>query len=310
MEEDNRKFVIYELLDINDIPFYVGRTGNIKFRMHDHNKNIRGTKNTYTYNKIRKMIKEHNYSLKYNIVFDNLTFEESINAEIELIKKYKESNIILTNLTAGGEGLYGITRIFTEEHKQNLRNAKKKLFDSGYVQQTKGKTYTEIYGEDKAKEKIENGRLKHKELINSGAKKTTKGKKLEEIVGIDKAVKLKQNMSIKAKNTFTGIQQSTEHIAARVKSQLETKQKWNADMKQHISNISRINGMKSKTRFNIKVILPDNTEFVLNTMYTELSEYLLHNYNIKCNPISISKILNNKLLSENTRHKCKFMLVQ
>jgi hypothetical protein len=81
-------------LDTNQI-FYVGISMN---DIRPHNKSKR--------NKIWKgIVKRTPY--KVQILFDNLTWEEACNKEIELIKKYgrvDNNTGILCNLTDGGEG--------------------------------------------------------------------------------------------------------------------------------------------------------------------------------------------------------------
>lgn len=56
------------------------------------------------------------------ILFENLTEEESFKIEIDLIKKYKEDGIILCNRSTGGEGAAGV--IHSEQTKQKFRIAK------------------------------------------------------------------------------------------------------------------------------------------------------------------------------------------
>lgn len=311
LDKNDNIFIVYEFVDNNDIPFYVGRTGNMKKRLHDHNKHIKSDFKKYTYNKIRKLINTENYSLKYNILYDNLTFDESVQLEIDIIKKYKDNGILLTNLTDGGEGTIGTTRIFTEEHKKNLKIARQKLLDSGHINPTKGKTYNQIYGETDAELKISKGKKTWKNKRDNGYINPTKGMKLEDIVGIEKANILKEQKSILAKQTFLGTKQKEDHIKKRSLNQSKTKKNWTDEQKQKVSDINRINGMKAHKTYNIKVILNDKSEHIINkTTYSNLSRLLLEQYNIKCNPQSISDILNNKISYLNTKHKCNFMLVQ
>jgi predicted GIY-YIG superfamily endonuclease len=53
------------------------------------------------------------------ILFDNITEEESLRLEIEQIKKYKENNYKLLNITDGGEGVSGLKH--SEDSKQKMR---------------------------------------------------------------------------------------------------------------------------------------------------------------------------------------------
>lgn len=310
MRKDENIFIVYELVDNNNIPFYVGRTSNLKRRLYDHNRNVTKGKKDYKCNKIRKLIKEENYILKCNIIYDYLSFADSVNKEIETIKLYKESGLILTNLTNGGEGLFGVNRVFTENHKNNLKNTKKKLFESGYIQPTKGKTNIEIYGKEKAdKLKLQN-RNSQLELIKNNKKSTTKGKKLHELVSEEKYNELIIKFSDNAKKQFTGKKQSEDQIKKRSINQSNTKQNWSEEKKKEISKTNKLNAEKSIKRKNIKVILPNNDSFIFFMSYSELTIYLLNTFNIKCNPKSISNIINNKLDFTKTHHKCNFINIE
>jgi hypothetical protein len=85
---------------------------------------------------------------------------------------YKDRGLKLCNLTNGGEGASGLKRVFTQEHKDKLRDAKlnnpvrywkDKKFNiihrenlskthKGKQSNNKGKTFIDIYGKEKAKE--------------------------------------------------------------------------------------------------------------------------------------------------------------
>lgn len=84
-----------------------------------------------------RIIKKTDYTI--NILFDNLTWEEACEKEIELIKlhgRYKDGGI-LTNLTEGGEGF-----------KKNHTNESKKQIS----EKLSNKTYEDIHGIDNAEE--------------------------------------------------------------------------------------------------------------------------------------------------------------
>lgn len=62
-------------------------------------------------------------NIKHEILFENLTREEAIQKEIELIEKYNSNNQKYGyNLTKGGDGNFGV--VFTEERKKNISKSK------------------------------------------------------------------------------------------------------------------------------------------------------------------------------------------
>lgn len=215
------KFYVYEILDHAGVPFYIGRTKNIKQRMYEHwREATKKNKNNYTYNKIRKLIKDHSYELKWNVLFDNLNFEDSVNKEIEIIKNYKLAGFTLTNLTEGGEGLFGVKRTFTEEWKQKLRDAKK-----NYVPSNKSKKLEEIIGIEAANEQKKRIGDKISQGIKDGKISHNKGKSIEEIVSKERADELRKISSDTAKKTFTNSKQTEEHVALRISSSKKTREK-------------------------------------------------------------------------------------
>jgi hypothetical protein len=241
-------FTVYSISG-NGIVFYIGRTCDFKRRKSEH---LYEKKNTYKGNKINKL-KKLGLPIEFNILHENLTFDESIQLEIQEIKDHKDKGIILTNLTDGGEGLYGVKRTFTDEWKSKLKTARKTLFDEGYIVANKGKSLEELIGNQKAKEQKERIGKKISDGIKSGKIKTNKGKKLEEIVGLDKSIEIKQIISDRAKNTFTGSKQSDEHISKRINKQSETKANWTDEQRKQFSEKYRLSAEKSIKRFNFNV---------------------------------------------------------
>ena len=75
---------------------------------------------TYFY----KAIQKYGWNnIKHEILYENLTKEEAIQKEIELIEKYDSTNRNKGyNITKGGEGNFGV--IFTEKRKKNISKAK------------------------------------------------------------------------------------------------------------------------------------------------------------------------------------------
>ena len=143
-------FTIYSISS-NGVAFYIGRTSNLKRRKTEH---LCDKSKTHKTNKINKF-KRLGLPIEFNILHENLSFDESIKLEIQEIKEHKDKGIILTNLTDGGEGLYGVKRVFTDEWKNNLKTAARQKIENGYVVYNKGKTLIELIGEDKAREQKE-----------------------------------------------------------------------------------------------------------------------------------------------------------
>src|ERR1035441_5872497 len=128
---ENKTFTIYSISTNGEV-FYIGRTCNLRRRKTEHLRESHKTYNTYKVNKIRKL-QNLGESIEFNILHENLTYDDSVRLEVEEIKTHRENGAVLTNLTEGGEGLYGFTRVFTDEWKDKLKQAKKEQFDNGYI---------------------------------------------------------------------------------------------------------------------------------------------------------------------------------
>ncbi len=62
-------------------------------------------------------------NIKHEILYENLTKNEAIEKEIELIKQYDSTNKEKGyNITKGGDGNFGV--VFTDERKKKISNAK------------------------------------------------------------------------------------------------------------------------------------------------------------------------------------------
>lgn len=262
MNERNR--ILYQFVDNNNIPFYVGITNNYKRRLNEHLLVLKKGKNGKTwpvYNKIRKLIREENYQLKMEIVKNNLTFEEAKHLEIKTIAEYRKNNIKLYNLTAGGDGITGYKPVFTKEWRKKLSEAKKGDKWSGVNNPNFGKKFT-----PERKEKMSLDR-KGKFV---GAENPFYGKKHTE--------KTKQIIAERAKKTFLGIPKSQEH--KKKISQAHVGKKHSPEHKEK-------NRLKSCNIYKI-VIIESKQEFIWNRGCKELSKYLINNYNIKITSSSLT----------------------
>ncbi len=115
------------------------------------------------------------------VLLDGLTWEEACNEEVLLIKKLgrKSEGGILVNITEGGEG-------FKSNHSQKTKDQIRDFY--------KGKSYEDIYGEERAAEQRQNRRdgvtnvwqnrtQEQKEALFAKISKKTTGRKIpQEIV--------------------------------------------------------------------------------------------------------------------------------
>jgi hypothetical protein len=131
-----------EEYDFKFEPFYVGKGCKKQYLSHlleARKRQITGWINTHKFNKIRNILNEglEPIIIKYR---SSLSEEEAFDLEKELIKRigrYDLKTGPLTNKTDGGEGCNNPS----DELRSRLRSF------------VAGKTYEEMYGEEKAKEK-------------------------------------------------------------------------------------------------------------------------------------------------------------
>lgn len=275
-----KKFVVYSI-STNGVVFYIGRTCNFKRRKNEHLRESHKKYNTYKVNKIKKL-QELGEPIEFNKLHEDLSYEESVSLEIEEVKKHKEMGCKLTNLTEGGEGLYGISRTFSDEWKENLKIAKKKQYDNGYVSKLKGRSKLDIIGdENKIKEINEKTSKTRKE---KGIIPINVGKKLEDIVSEERACEIKKICSETAKKTFTGTKQSEGHINKRIESMTNTLKTRTEEEKNRISEINRNNAEKSIKRFKFLI----NEKYEFYGTWKSLSQDIFKILGIKVDPQSLS----------------------
>lgn len=104
MEVNN--YYVYELIDPrNGLCFYVGKSKN-KTRLFDHTSRVKNNGipngNKHLYYKIKNIL-DCNLEIIYNTPYQNLSNEDAIKYEIELIDFHGRKN--LTNLTNGGDSV-------------------------------------------------------------------------------------------------------------------------------------------------------------------------------------------------------------
>ena len=259
------KVILYQFLDNENIPFYIGITNDFKRRKGEHLQSVKKSCKYPVYNKINKLQREEGYILNMQIVKENLTIEEANKLEIETIKDYKEKGIKLYNLSEGGGGRLGFKVVFTDEWKQKLKDAKKKQYEDGYINPSKGIKFSE----DRLKQMSE----ERKEYF-----KTRQGT----FTGKTHTKECRKMFAETAKKTFKGTTQTKEQVRKRIENSIQTKKNWSEEKKIEMNKIYKENALASIKRYNIKTInLINKIEFEFYGTYVELSKHILENYKDK-----------------------------
>lgn len=121
-------------------PFYIGKGSNKRYL--DHLNYPEKDKNDFKRNVINKIIKESNKIPFIEFLKQELTSEEALLLEIDLISNIGRRNLNkgpLTNLTDGGEGTSGI--IFTDELRKRWSELAKKRAKFGSENHSSKKVY-------------------------------------------------------------------------------------------------------------------------------------------------------------------------
>lgn len=137
-----KKFYVYQLKTNTGVVIYIGKGSGERMFKHIQiakSKSISRTKNPKLYNKISSIINDGGYIIP-EILFENEDETLCLDYEIKKIKEIGLGN--LCNLTEGGEGTSGyklseetkrkigdakrgVTRVFTDEHKENISKSLK-----------------------------------------------------------------------------------------------------------------------------------------------------------------------------------------
>lgn len=177
---------IYEDLEFNYEPFYVGKGKNRRYK--DHYK-LRLNNIGHFYHKLNSMI---NDGFVPEIIFikDNMSEDDAFRLEIEMIKKIgKISNNTgtLTNLTDGGEGSSGIIfSIERREHLSKIKTGKKMTYLFSDSHPMKDKSFDEFFGVERSNE--------IKKIISKNAKPPWKNRNL--------TIEIKEKISNTLKDRF------------------------------------------------------------------------------------------------------------
>jgi len=218
-----KQFYTYELINsITNEVIYVGKGSNSRMYAHLHAALHNYNMNPKFKYKILSILKNGG-TILYNKI-NAINEQEAFIKEIELIKKHKDNNLDLCNLTDGGEGISGhrfkrteeskkrISDIMkgkpkTEEHKKSLKMAKQN--NPNNAKFWKNKTFSDEH-KQKLSQRAQNRKPmteEHKRHISENNWfRTTKNKNIEEIYGPERAEK----MRIRNSETHRGKLVSTE----------------------------------------------------------------------------------------------------
>jgi len=136
-------YSIYKIVNLINSKVYIGFASNFNARITQHKRNYKKY-NSKLYYACRKYGIE---SFSFEIIYQSLDSDHCKNVMenyfIESYNSYYEGY----NMTFGGDGTLG--RYWTEEQKR-----KASIKNKGAISPNKGKTYEELYGSEKAAEKI------------------------------------------------------------------------------------------------------------------------------------------------------------
>ncbi|AXF41405.1 hypothetical protein SHAb15599_00039 [Acinetobacter phage SH-Ab 15599] len=200
-------FYVYKLtVEDQELPFYIGKGQGNRAYYHFKNDCFNNDSNRHKVNTILKAKKEGKEIL-VEFVKHNLTEQEALQFEMELISRYGRRDIgtgCLTNMTNGGDGVSGL--VHSEETRKKLSNISKQQFSSPEAREQlrlySRKAQQIIWGRDRqkhvervkkqAKENYENG---NKENLLNGIKNWVetnpeqvleRNKKIKEAMSSDK----------------------------------------------------------------------------------------------------------------------------
>jgi hypothetical protein len=106
-----KKFYVYTYSYLDGTPFYVGKGTGARKRVHLRDAKAGRNNKKWAVRVIAKMLREGSEPI-ISVVKDDLTTEEAVQLEIELIKQYGRKDIgtgILVNCTDGGDGAINVS---------------------------------------------------------------------------------------------------------------------------------------------------------------------------------------------------------
>lgn len=132
---DNTNYIYVYKHPITEIPFYIGRS-SVKRRANFHlYETMENARNRLKFNTIQKIRRECKCDPIVEILIEDLTYEESLQWEKDLIQLIGRKSLKtgpLTNLTEGGEGVIGY-----KHTPEALEKLKKNSLGNSYAKGTK-----------------------------------------------------------------------------------------------------------------------------------------------------------------------------
>lgn len=137
-------YSIYKITNTINDKVYIGFTKNFERRMVEHTRNSKKL-NSHLYYAIRTYGIE---MFEFEIIYQSLDADHTKNIMEQYFIDVYDSYYAGYNMTLGGDGSIGRTWSDEQKHLISVRNKGQKSLN-------KGKTYIELYGEEKANKKIE-----------------------------------------------------------------------------------------------------------------------------------------------------------
>jgi len=95
------RYTIYVFIDMEDKPYYIGKTNNLIRRRNEHLEEVRKGNKLPKYNKIRDILKKGG-KFRMQSLAKVLTERDAYLIERTFIKEYLKRGYKLTNMTEGG----------------------------------------------------------------------------------------------------------------------------------------------------------------------------------------------------------------
>ena len=126
----NKKYYVYGLFDESDVIFYIGKGTNKRYKNHRKNYKIGKVTNYFLYCKIKSIFNK-GFDFTEKIIINDLTEQEALEKELELINSYGkriEGKGTLCNLLDGGTqplNVDEIKKIYGKEFYKDMRKRQK-----------------------------------------------------------------------------------------------------------------------------------------------------------------------------------------
>lgn len=282
------EYYVYALLDTRKPsqefgfePFYIGKGKNNRGEMHLSINNFEINSNPKKVNKINS-IRKNGYEPKFVKIKEFLDENAAYDFEAELIKKYGRSGLdengVLTNLCADSRPPSRKGAKISQEQKEAISIAVRRRLS--------GKTYEELYGEERAK------------IVKRNVGNATKARSNN--ISHETREKLSKANSRSYVEIYGSIEEAERQ--AKIRSEKRIGQKRTPEQRQRISE-----GNKGRIPGNAKKIIINNIEFSsmtkaaqflkieLSTLFNILKRNKINENNIEIESLSMKKFLKEKI---------------